>query len=90
MRCLEPLENEDIFESLRSGAILCQLMNEVHLDSCPDFDPFPETPEAEADNVAMYLEACNSLGIQCMFEPDDLLLQNDTNKVIGEKISICL
>jgi hypothetical protein len=51
----------------------------------PDFDPFPENPDAEVQNVSMYLAACEQLGI-AGFEVQDLCGDGDVRLVLDNLI----
>lgn len=84
----EELENPaELFSSLRSGAFLCQLMNELMSDDL-EFDPFPEDVAVERQNVETFVNACSELGLEVLFEPDDLIEQQDVRKVLDTLIKL--
>ncbi len=77
----------DLFASLRSGAVLCQLMNELMTDEI-DFDPFPENEDGERANVELFITACEQLGLDPLFEPEDLLEMGNVRKVMDTLVAL--
>lgn len=62
------------------------MMSMVMPETCEDFDPFPETEEAEQGNLELYLDACTQLGIETLFEPADLLSEPGNHARIVENL----
>src|SRR5687767_5014973 len=84
----EELENPaELFSSLRSGAFLCQLMNELMCDDL-EFDPFPEDVAVERQNVETFIKACTDLGLEVVFVPDDLIELGNVRLVLETLVKL--
>lgn len=84
------LSSHDLHESLRSGLVLCQLMNRIRAASgenpLPTHTEYSDTmgPWRERENISLFLQACRRLGVsECsLFCSEDLYEGSNMIQVI--------
>jgi len=64
---------DDVWGSLRSGQVLCQLVNQIKPGTIAKIN-FAGAPFKERENISNFLRACRALGVQeyALFSTDDL------------------
>jgi len=78
-----PPSNEPLDEFLKSGVILCQLVNKINPGSVKYRES--KIPFMMLENINSYLAACNSLGLpsNTLFQPSDLFEKKNMNLVLA-------
>jgi hypothetical protein len=73
----------DFYETLRTGEVLCNLVNVIKPGSVPKINA-PGMPFKERENIGHFLKACRQLGVQeyALFSTDDLFDQNNLTSVV--------
>jgi hypothetical protein len=87
----EPLaDTSDLWVSLRSGVVLCQLVNRIVPNTVKKFAKTNLLPLVEMDNIQLYLKACWNLGIPSgdFFIVSDLYHKKSMNQVIQNIVSL--
>jgi len=81
--------SSDFQTSLKSGILLCNLLNALRPNSIPRINN-SKMPFKEMENIDAYLKACTSLGIpsQYLFMTVDLYEGKNLNQVVQNIISI--
>ncbi|CAJ1373396.1 unnamed protein product [Effrenium voratum] len=74
----------DFAGALRSGAILCDLVNCIRPGSIPKVNP-PGMPFKERENISNFLRACRNFGVQeyALFSTDDLYEEKNLTSVVN-------
>uniref|UniRef100_H3HC63 Rab-GAP TBC domain-containing protein n=1 Tax=Phytophthora ramorum TaxID=164328 RepID=H3HC63_PHYRM len=87
----------DLPAALRSGELLCDLVNKLYkaLGMKSQISPVRRAEEQDSDvdalsNVLEYLRACEVLGVarQDLFQPEDLLRRKDMEKVYSNVLAL--
>ncbi len=87
----EPLADvNDLWVSLRSGVVLCQLVNRIVPGTIKKFAKTNLLPLVEMDNIQLYLRACWNLGIPSgdFFIVSDLYHKKSIQQVIQNIVSL--
>ena len=87
----EPLTDvNDLWISLRSGVVLCNLVNKIKPGTIPKFAKTKLLPLMEMDNIQLYLKACWSLGVPSgdFFIVSDLYHNKSIHQVIQNIVSL--
>merc|ERR1711920_660821 len=73
----------NFFEALKSGVVLCQLVNRIRPGAVPKINEAGR-PFKERENISNFLKACRNLGVQeyALFSTDDLFEQKNMWSVI--------
>jgi hypothetical protein len=87
----EPLADvNDLWLSLRSGVVLCNLVNKIVPNTVPRFAKTKLLPLMEMDNIQLYLKACWNLGVPSgdFFIVSDLYQNKSILQVIQNLVSL--
>ncbi len=87
----EPLADvHDLWMSLRSGVVLCNLVNKIVPNTIPRFAKTKLLPLMEMDNIQLYLKACWNLGVPSgdFFIVSDLYHNKSIHQVIQNLVSL--
>lgn len=76
-------KEESLAQSLRSGVVLCNLMNKLHPGSIKTIN-INESPVASKENIGSFLRSCQSMGMdECrLFDITDLYDERNINLVV--------
>ncbi|CAE8686986.1 unnamed protein product, partial [Polarella glacialis] len=74
----------DFFDALRSGQVLCQLVNSIRAGSVAKINS-AGMPFKERENISNFLRVCRSLGVQeyALFSTDDLYEEKNLQSVVN-------
>ncbi|KAN0007350.1 hypothetical protein ACTFIU_000549 [Dictyostelium citrinum] len=81
---------DDLIESLRSGIVLCKLLNALMPGTIKNINTARDTALHHMENIGLYLKACWIVGIQSsdLFVSSDLYLRKNVNAVIQNLLAI--
>ncbi|KAM9968543.1 hypothetical protein ACTFIW_007693 [Dictyostelium discoideum] len=81
---------DDLIESLRSGIVLCKLLNSLIPGTIKNINTARDTALHHMENIGLYLKACWIVGIQSsdLFVSSDLYLRKNINAVIQNLLAI--
>ncbi|KAK5576477.1 hypothetical protein RB653_007621 [Dictyostelium firmibasis] len=81
---------DDLIESLRSGIVLCKLLNSLIPGTIKNINTSRDTALHHMENIGLYLKACWIVGIQSsdLFVSSDLYLRKNVNAVIQNLLAI--
>lgn len=84
------LDATDLYVSLRTGVVLCTLINSIVPGTIKKFARTPTHQLAEADNIQLYLKACWALGVPSgdFFIVSDLHQKKSMPQVIQNIVSL--
>jgi hypothetical protein len=87
LQWIEKVTSEKVFdfaEGLKSGKVLCKLINTLRPGTIPRYNPRP-LPLMERDNLLLYLRACEQIGMQKgdLFDISDLYEKKNILNVIA-------
>jgi len=74
--------NENFFESLEDGVILCSIMNNFRPGLVDKINPAPKVAYKKLENLTNFLAAAKRLGVKNLFESSDLVERKNTVKVV--------
>ena len=80
----EKLPSKDLHEALKSGIVLCQLLNKIKPGMIKKFNT-RAIALMEIENIKLYLEGCWKLGVpsSCLFVSSDLYKARGMNEVLN-------
>lgn len=80
----ESLPTESLAQVLKSGVILCRLVNEIRPGSVATIN-FKAIPYLQMENIQNYLHACAAMGIRAtdLFNTVDLFEEKNMNQVVA-------
>ena len=80
----EKLKSKDLHEALKSGVVLCKLLNKIRPNIIKKFNT-REIALMEIENIKLYLEGCWKLGVpsSCLFVSSDLYKARGMNEVLN-------
>merc|ERR1712232_1170105 len=76
-------DDGDFSECLRTGEVLCQLINNISPGAIPKIER-PGQAFRERENISRFLQACRTLGVKehALFSTDDLYEQHNMPSVM--------
>jgi len=74
--------NENFFESLEDGVILCSIMNNFRPGLVDKINPAPKAAYKKLENLTNFLAAAKRLGVKNLFESSELVERKNTVKVV--------
>ncbi|KAG8466926.1 hypothetical protein KFE25_008305 [Diacronema lutheri] len=81
----EPVEGETLHDALKSGVVLCKLVNAIKPGAIPKIHPAMAVAFRQMENITFFLNACKALGVPSydLFLTPDLYEANDMHAVMG-------